>query len=256
MNDYLTKPISPEALRMTIMAWAQLDEPAPPDQPEEPIPVRVVEAAKPALSLPAEVPHLKMADGLRAVGGNATLYRKLLGQFYADFRDAAPALSILLTTGDRAQVQLRAHSIKGVAATLGAEAVRNVAAKLEQAMKAGDAARGRTLIGELGGVLDDVMQSIKDLLANEEDAGEEAVPEEGSEMPVSGDVLALLTDLEEKLANQEYLDDAALAELRTVFSRGGGAHAWQDLEEAVGQYDYEQAQAAAGSLRELYRKKE
>ena len=76
-----------------------------------------------------------MADGLRRLAGNRRLYRDLLGQFVAKESGAAGKISAALESGDLKLAERIAHTIKGIAGSLGIAALQAEAQKLEKAIR-------------------------------------------------------------------------------------------------------------------------
>ena len=69
------------------------------------------------------------------VGGNRKLYLKLVRQFVGDERDAVVRIRERLAAGDHATAERMAHTVKGVAASLGARELQAIAGDLERAVK-------------------------------------------------------------------------------------------------------------------------
>ena len=80
-----------------------------------------------------------MTGGLTRVAGNKRLYRSLLEQFAAKQADAASKIEEALAKGDRALAERIAHTLKGVAGNIGIVDVQEAAAKVEKAIREGDA---------------------------------------------------------------------------------------------------------------------
>ncbi len=136
MNDHITKPIEPHQLLQTLVAWI------PPGQrqlPEGFVPrPRVPESVLLQDYLPPEgVPGIRITSGLAKVSGNRALYRRLLGQFRDKYLDAAREVQDLLNTGQQEDATRLAHTIRGVAASLGADDLARAAGEVEKALKAG-----------------------------------------------------------------------------------------------------------------------
>jgi two-component system sensor histidine kinase/response regulator len=74
---------------------------------------------------------------IQRCGGNATLYRELLLKFIAAQADARIRLEQEFSDGDYVQLEIDAHTIKGVAANLGITQVSKEAEVLELALKVG-----------------------------------------------------------------------------------------------------------------------
>jgi PAS domain S-box-containing protein len=137
MNDHISKPIQPSLLVSTVTRYyrpthTSAATPAPPVAVPAP-------AATEALPL---VEGLDTTDGMLRVGGNRTLYLKLLRQFIEAEHDAPARIRERLSVEDRATAERMAHTIKGVAGSLGAGAVQAAAAELERAVKEGSSAAG------------------------------------------------------------------------------------------------------------------
>ena len=136
MNDHITKPLNPEqlfgALAKAIRPRQGIGKDAAPTPAARP-------AAAEAVSLPAELPGIDIADGLGRIGGNARLYRDILKRLASDFADASDRFAQLLADNDLDGAKRLAHSLKGVAANVGAKDLSQVAAAAEAACARGSA---------------------------------------------------------------------------------------------------------------------
>ena len=74
--------------------------------------------------------------GLKQVGGKRERYESLLRKFASRQAGTVTAIRAALAAGDAATAERDAHSLKGVASTLGATALAEQAAKVETAIKA------------------------------------------------------------------------------------------------------------------------
>jgi two-component system sensor histidine kinase/response regulator len=93
----------------------------------------VAAAAPPADELPA-IAGLDTQDGLSRVAGNRKLYLKLLRQFVEQQGPAPAQIADALARNDMPLAERLAHTVKGVAGSLGAGGVQPVAARLEKAI--------------------------------------------------------------------------------------------------------------------------
>ena len=80
---------------------------------------------------------LDVKEALPRVGGNETLYRKLLGTFMEDERETAVQVEGALRNDDRDTAWKLVHNLKGAAANLGAKPLASAAFELEMAIRAG-----------------------------------------------------------------------------------------------------------------------
>ena len=84
--------------------------------------------------LPA-LPGLDIDAGLSRCGGNRAFYRSLLRQFVTDFRGVAGEIRALAGDNKREDTYRLAHSLRGVAASLGANELANAASELETTIR-------------------------------------------------------------------------------------------------------------------------
>jgi signal transduction histidine kinase/CheY-like chemotaxis protein len=147
MNDFVGKPIEPEALWQVLLRWikplretapARVDAapasraPAAPAAPSAPIAANAANASN-APPFPA-IEGIDTAGGLRRMLGKRDLYASLLNDF-ADAEENTPdAIRTALANNDVEGARRIAHTLKGSAANIGAGAVRDLAATLEQSM--------------------------------------------------------------------------------------------------------------------------
>ena len=80
-------------------------------------------------------PILNQEEGLKRVGGNKSLYKRLLGMYVAN--NYMSQLTVELSSGDLAAAQTTAHSIKGLAANLSMIRLHQTALALETCLKTG-----------------------------------------------------------------------------------------------------------------------
>ncbi len=80
---------------------------------------------------------LNWQDGVARVVNNRGLYAKLLIRFADSLVDAPEKLAAAIAAGDMNDAQMQAHTIKGTAANLGAEALAEAGRVMETALKDG-----------------------------------------------------------------------------------------------------------------------
>jgi two-component system sensor histidine kinase/response regulator len=133
MNDFVVKPVDPEVLHASLLKWL----PAPADTAPAPSGVAGDEAS--LLERLRTLPGLDVDAGLRVVRDRRGHYLHLLAMFGDLHRGDLDKLRRALDAGDNEGARIVAHSLKGVAANIGAGELQQAAARLEAAIKSGQA---------------------------------------------------------------------------------------------------------------------
>jgi HPt (histidine-containing phosphotransfer) domain-containing protein len=238
MNDHITKPIDPDLLYRTVLAFAG-QRVVPRAIAAGPATAEVADAE------PTGIAGVDTADGLHRVGGNERLYHAMLRQYAEDQADTAAALRAALAAADMNTAERLAHTLKGVSATLGIKPASEAAAIVED----------RIRHGRLKGIEDDLMameEATAAVIAAIQAALVQAAAPRSTDLSA---VLPFLRRLEELLVNsdgaaldcvlgaqellaqaltpeefagltrevQNFAFDAALLELRAIAARFGTA---------------------------------
>ncbi|MBI4763225.1 MAG: response regulator [Deltaproteobacteria bacterium] len=129
MNDYLTKPVSPQALADMLDKWLPKEGAVITKQPAE---------VAPAPAKESEVSVFDKAEMMTRLMDDEELARTVVEGFLDDIPRQIEVLKGYLKKGDVASAERQAHSIKGASANVGGEALRAVAFGMEKAGKTGD----------------------------------------------------------------------------------------------------------------------
>ncbi len=160
MNDHLTKPIEVEKLLRTLLKYINPKSEATqtPTEPEE-------------IKLPS-FKHIDSESGLTRMAGNRELYLRIVRKFYENYRD------LNLNNLEDEELKRTAHTIKGLSLSIGAQALSNIAKRIEESLS-------RELIedfqSELKRVIEDIERGLKKEEA-EESPKEELLPESRKEI--------------------------------------------------------------------------
>jgi two-component system sensor histidine kinase/response regulator len=223
MNDHITKPIDPDELFNVLLRW--LPDPA----------VCSAAPAGPATSTTHtvaaaefvgesqwlyEIPDLDVADGLRRLLGRREAYVGLLRRFAGSQAHAFAEIRAALADGRRADAERAAHTLKGVAGSIGARQLHRKTAEVDAALR-----RDATSI-ELDALMGPAEQSLQALVA----ALVAALPREADLTPpptADPDALHAAVDRLEALLCQDAMEavdvfDASAPLLTSAFGERAG----------------------------------
>ena len=163
MNDYVSKPVDVSKLASVLLRWVN-----PPVQMKSVVSTSKIkgvdaEVAAPELArseLPSTFDSINMVAALARLGDNKQLYRRLLLLFHADHQHTAQAIRAALKNDDFELARRLAHTIKGLAGTIGADELRSAAKQLEQAIAESNTAFYETCMADVDKKLAVVMSEI------------------------------------------------------------------------------------------------
>lgn len=167
-----------------------------------------------------------------------------------EWRDAtrtasiAQAIADALSEGDRDTAHRLAHSIKSVAATIGATAVQGAGQQLESGIQE-NSTDIHTLISTLGEAVSAVRNSLQGLPL--EEAEHDASPAEtGASVPLP----SLFATLRERLESGDSEAVEILKQLRSRLPDSGSSRAVDELGRFVAEYDFDAALDCLGTVEE------
>lgn len=159
ITDHIAKPIDPDRLVATLAKWVR---------PAWPMRSTPMNQAVHKSSAPEQLPDLPGVNGsesIRRIGGNVSLYCSLLDKFRDNQRDFAASFREALAADDLVTAERLAHTLRGIAGTLGAEALQESAGILENFIKKNESAEVDPLLArvdkELGSFIAGIDQALE-----------------------------------------------------------------------------------------------
>ena len=203
MNDHIAKPIDPDVLFRTLLAWIDPARLAGREEADLPPPAP---AGADAVLLPPVV-GVDWNAALARVNHEQARLVKLVRGFEREYRTAPRQLAAALAAGDHAPLERLAHNLKSSAAYIGAHALAASARQVEAALRAGEPLQAAELAPGLIATLDTVLAGIAPLAA----PGVAAAP-----VPTA--LPALITRLAAYLAADDARARETLAQLQELLS--------------------------------------
>jgi CheY-like chemotaxis protein len=170
MNGHVSKPIEPELLFATLAGFSSSAAGPRPGPTTSPGSHAAPAAGTDVSELPAAA-GLDLHAGLHHAGGRIALFSRLLRQFARDYAEFGASVESLLSAQRWEDAAREAHTLKGLAATLGASEVGPRAAALENAARAHDLALARSHLARAGECLEPLVAALRAHFALEDRAG-------------------------------------------------------------------------------------
>jgi two-component system sensor histidine kinase/response regulator len=143
MDDYLAKPIKRDELMDVLNRWLTVP-PGPPKPAGGMSPVGVPATSGGAAATSVRLPPVSESSIfdesvlLKVLDGDRESAAEIVAGFLVDLPVQLSGLRVAVAAGDAGLVRQRVHALKGASASVGAEALRQLAAGLEQSAAAGD----------------------------------------------------------------------------------------------------------------------
>ncbi len=168
MRGHIGKPIDPDELYRVVASFCRreaTDRSRGLEHAGQPIMKTVPVSARPRKVAAATMPSVEGLDtegGFKRTRGNHDLYLSLLKQYVIAFSAFREEITLLLREGKHEDASRLAHSLKGVAANVGSNAVADAASELEQVLRRGEGPD--VAIGAVDKALRPVMSALADQL--------------------------------------------------------------------------------------------
>jgi CheY-like chemotaxis protein len=136
MNDYITKPVQSRQLTEVLKKWRR--QPA------------VIEIeSTPGPSPAAADAVFNQAEFLARLMGDQDVAHRIIDGFLQDVPRQLRTLRYKLLAGDAPSARLQAHTLKGAAATVSAQALRSLCFDMQEAATAGELGRALVVLSQV-----------------------------------------------------------------------------------------------------------
>jgi PAS domain S-box-containing protein len=238
MNDHIAKPIKPEILYKILVHRLRPDVDMNEylDNGKAPEPV--------SQEVAGDLPYLEGVDvraGLGGVNNDWELYTKLLHNFYSRHHGIQEEIQAELEGGNLSAVQRLAHTIKGLAGTVGAGGLSEIAARLESAIKDNSNDRIPDLLERFATEVARVMAALEAFIKNED-----AMRIEGAADTPPGELATdrlkkLFQELSELIDNRDSDVIKLVADIKTLLDPSHIGDNFLKLESQINSFKFEQA---------------
>jgi len=233
MNDYIAKPIHVDVLYTTLARCTHRDAvtvmPAPLEQPRQ----------------TSDSPIFDPRKAIARLGSEAT-YLDVLQKFIPNQGQAVQSIQSALVSGDRHEAERLAHTLKGIASTIGAAHLAESARRLETAIRDENAEKYPPLLAAASADLARVTASVVDYL-QAHSAEADAI----GQAPEPTDFASIGALLDQLAAQLKAFDAVAAETMRQIGQSVKGtpqASRFVRLQQYVSDYDYENALAETQHL--------
>ena len=246
MNDHLTKPIGIDEVVSTLAHWIDAMRTSSERPDSESISPKPVEEPP----LPQSVAGLRIQSALRRFGGNTGLLLKILGNFVCDYPHVVDEIKDALAKGDMELGKRLAHTLKGVAANIGADDLSKAAGDLESSLDRDEFYRVDELCSRVQERLRQAIDSASVLTDRPECVTEiKDVPEREGD-PDSTELTPLFTELHDLIRRSHFRASQVAQSVREKVGHKGPQDELMRLQASLEKFDFRSARETLISIAE------
>ncbi|MBF0271909.1 MAG: response regulator [Magnetococcales bacterium] len=263
MNDHITKPIDQQQLILALMQWIKrkhkplqhasipvLNRPELTAAPMSRDPEPVVSGMR-TVCLPSSLPGIGVNQALERLNGNHKLLRSVLLEFEREFSDSDQRIAQALREDGPEEIQSAmrlAHTVKGIAGNLSADALFMAAQALEQGLRAHER---HNWVGLTQTFQVELRQVLSSIVLLKEAYSQGLSPEGTSCLDLCRDpavVVPLLKQLVVQIDHYNLLSLDLCAQLQTLLSGGELQEVVDQMAQSLDRFDFEEASSYLGQI--------
>ncbi|APW40140.1 hypothetical protein RD110_25460 [Rhodoferax koreense] len=248
MNDHISKPIDVDEMFNVLARWIKPRQrqraalgmaPSPAPAAAPPVPAAPATSAAPVDGRPLDALRtIDTAAGLRRTQQNQGLYRRMLIKFAEGHRDFGTGFAAAVERGDMALATRMAHTLRGTAGTIGANAVWQAATELELACDQGrPRAAQLALLAVVQRELGPVLEELRTWTA----ANGPATPPAGGAAEAKAELARLTQRLRTLLVESDPEAVALVAALRRAAAGSAAQQPIHAITQAVDDFRFDEA---------------
>ena len=253
LNAHITKPIDPIEFYAELAKW--LEQKKAPDKDgltDESRFKPIVATKDPFLAAFDRIPYFDAELGLYRSVGSKPLYLKVIRRFVDEFDGYIPKIFDSIQNGKKESAVRMAHTLKGIAGTIGCTKLQEMAAKLEFQISSDDAELKAMPWSKLGDVLEQLIERIRKAIPLAASAiGEQ--DDEQIEDPNADRKLAKMLEMIEPAIQDAVPMDCriALKAVERIKFDSRRSDLLKKLKQAIDDFDFEKAHQVVVNLKDI-----
>jgi signal transduction histidine kinase/DNA-binding response OmpR family regulator len=173
MDGCLRKPVYSDELLRAVQKWGPRPEPKPEGEKAD-------AARHPSSDEPGDRVVLDAERALDMLGGDHSLFQDVLSTVMVSFPETMEAFRKGVAEGDLQSLKFRAHSLKGTAACICADAVRDTAQRIEILIQEGNLDEVSKTVEILGNDLEELREAAETVQIELQESGPVCPPQDPS----------------------------------------------------------------------------
>jgi CheY-like chemotaxis protein len=229
MNDHIAKPLSINDMFATIARWVV---------PSEPVALRSQKDSPPSAG-DIDIPEMACIDrslGLARMNGNARLFLGMLRKFKVNQEGVVERIRLDWAAGEEAAAVRHAHTLKGIAGSIGAVRLSACSEIVERELAAGNFEHDR--VDELERLLEEARNEIGELILQHD---ESAVRPPPTELPGREDLFQRLQQARERIGEYDTAGERDVQALLEMVPDGECRKNLQEAADVLERYDFDGA---------------